>query len=82
MKYTIIKRTFEALCYPKGSAERSRLNEDPTTSEYMPSKKYLVQSPFLMSDGSKHPRQEFIYRDFTTKKLAEQYIELHQEVAL
>jgi hypothetical protein len=37
----IQRRTFEANKYPKGSPERNRLNEDPLTSEYMPSYRYI-----------------------------------------
>ncbi len=42
--YQVFKRTFEALQFAKGSAERSHLNEDALTSEYMPSYKYLVKT--------------------------------------
>jgi hypothetical protein len=41
----VIRRTFEAVNYPKGSEERTRLNGDPVTSEYLPS--YLYRT----SDG-------------------------------
>jgi len=37
-----IKRTFEALQYPKGSADRERLNLSWVTSEYLPSIKYGI----------------------------------------
>ena len=37
-----MKRTFEALNYPEGSAERRELNRSALTSEYMPSHKYCV----------------------------------------
>ncbi len=37
----IVKRTFEAAQYPKGSPERARLNENVSTSEYSKSQKYL-----------------------------------------
>lgn len=40
----LIKRTFEALKYPKGSPERIKLNEKSETSEYMPSYKYDVET--------------------------------------
>jgi hypothetical protein len=36
------RRTFEARKYPKGSPERIKLNENPLTSEYMTSYKYLL----------------------------------------
>jgi hypothetical protein len=38
----IVKRTFEAKKYPKGSEERIKLNESAITSEYMPSYKYCI----------------------------------------
>ena len=38
----VIRRTFEAAKYPKGSDERTRLNCDARTSEYMPSYRYLT----------------------------------------
>ena len=40
--YTVKKRTFEALNYPKDSAQRKKLNESAVTSEYMPSYKYVL----------------------------------------
>lgn len=43
----VIKRTFEAKKYPKGSPERARLNLHTETSEYYPSRKYCV----IYSDG-------------------------------
>lgn len=45
MTGTVHKRTFEAKNHPKGSPERARLNEDPRTSEYMPSYRYVVIGP-------------------------------------
>ena len=39
----IIKRTFEALKYPKGSAEREKLNEEIETSEYLEDEKYILE---------------------------------------
>ena len=38
----IVRRTFEALKYPKGLVERARLNLESRTSEYMPSYRYAV----------------------------------------
>lgn len=43
MKTEIIKRTFEAKKYPKGSEERKSLNLKAETSEYMTSQKYLLR---------------------------------------
>ena len=51
----VYRRTFEALKYPKGSAQRSELNKDWLTSEYMPSHKYGVRN-----DDSSHT--PFTYR--------------------
>ena len=46
-----VRRTFEALKFPKGHPERARLNEDWLTSEYMPSHGYGVRN----DDGSHLP---------------------------
>lgn len=51
----VVKRTFEALKHPKGSAERSQLNLDWLTSEYLPGHKYGVRE----DDGTHTP---FTYR--------------------
>lgn len=42
MNMKIKCRTFEALKYPKGSAERDKLNLNSLTSEYMPSYPYVI----------------------------------------
>jgi hypothetical protein len=55
----VIRRTFDALKFPKGSAERDRLNLDWRTSEYMPSHRYGI----VENDGAKTP--------FTFRKKAE-----------
>jgi len=57
----IVKRTFEAKQYPKGSSERTRLNESWITSEYMPSYRYGL----INDDGTKTPWS------FRTKQEAE-----------
>lgn len=44
-KIEIFKRTFDALKYLKGSAERNELNKNIITSEYMKSYKYAVVGP-------------------------------------
>ena len=51
----IVKRTFDALKLPRGSAERERANSDWLTSEYMPSHRYGLRE----DDGSHTP---FTYR--------------------
>jgi hypothetical protein len=45
----VVRRTFEAAKFPKGSPERVALNGDWLTSEYMPSYKYGL----LEDDGTK-----------------------------
>lgn len=45
----VVRRTFEAAKFPKGSADRERLNLDWLTSEYMPSYRYGVRN----DDGTK-----------------------------
>ena len=58
MKYTVHKRTFEALKYPKGSPERIKLNEDNITSEYMTSYKFALKGPNLSTSfKTKHEAQ-------------------------
>lgn len=47
----IVKRTFEAAKFPKGSEERTRLNADWLTSEYMTSYRYGLRN----DDGSHTP---------------------------
>ena len=61
----VVRRTFEALKFSKGSPERDRLNQDWITSEYLPSYRYGVRN----DDGSKTP---FTYR---TKAEAEEKAE-------
>jgi hypothetical protein len=53
-----VKRTFEARNYPIGHPDRTRLNLDWLTSEYMPSYRYGVRE----DDGAYTP---FIYRTKT-----------------
>jgi hypothetical protein len=55
----VIRRTFEAANHPKGSDERARLNEDPATSEYMPSYRWLA------ADGT----------SYRTRSLAQAYVD-------
>lgn len=71
----LVKRTFEAEKYPKDSEERARLNLDGATSEYMHSHRYMVHKPFLMSDGTPHPRQKYIDYHFRTKTEAQAKLE-------
>jgi hypothetical protein len=71
----VLRRTFAASGYAKGSPERTQLNLDGLTSEYLPSYRYIVRRPFVMSDGTLHP-QKRIDDHFRTKaealvKLAE-----------
>jgi len=43
----VVRRTFEAAKYPKGSPERAELNKSWRTSEYMTSHRYGVEgTPF------------------------------------
>jgi hypothetical protein len=66
----LMKRTFAARNYPQGSEDRARLNLTALHSEYMPSQPYLVREPFLMSDGTPHPRQQYIETCYRTKTQA------------
>lgn len=70
MKYEILKRTFKALNYPRGSIERKNLNTDVLTSEYYTTNKWLLRVPFIMSDDTPHPTQKYLDYDFKTKKEA------------
>lgn len=71
--HQIIRRTFEAAKHPKGSAERSALNCDAATSEYLPSYRYILRKPALMSDGTQNPSQRFHDLTFRTKADAVAY---------
>jgi hypothetical protein len=51
----VVKRTFTALNYEKGSLERAALNKDWLTSEYMPSHRYGVR-------GNNGEHTPFTYR--------------------
>jgi len=73
MTVEVLRRTFFANQHPKGSPQRARLNLDTLTSEYMPSYRYIARQPFILSDGSTHPRQPFIDRAFRTKAQAEAF---------
>ena len=63
----LIKRTFEAKKYPKGSAQRKKLNMDARTSEYMTSEKYRVITRVKFAHGGIGELEE----NFRTKTLAE-----------
>ena len=67
----VYRRTFEAKKYPKGSAERARLNGSPLTSEYRPFRRYVVRSLNLMDDGTEHPTQPFSHDTYRTRAEAE-----------
>ncbi len=47
----VFRRTFAARTHPPGSAERTRLNNDARTSEYMPSYRYML----VANDGTPTP---------------------------
>lgn len=49
--YSVFKRTFEAKNHPKGSKERTKLNSDNITSEYMPSHKYSIKGDNLSTSA-------------------------------
>lgn len=72
------RRTFEAAQHGKESEERARLNRDALTSEYMPSHRYIVKEPALMSDGRQNPTQQFFNHTFRTKGEAEAFITTKQ----
>lgn len=63
-EYTVIRRTFEAKKHPKGSPERTRLNMDAVTSEYLPSYRYqVVGRRFGSAFRTKAEAQAFIDRE-------------------
>jgi len=60
IKFNIVKRTFEALKYPKGSEERKLLNISAVTSEYMTSYKYVaITDGFSKSCKTKSDAEQF-----------------------
>lgn len=63
INYRVLRRTFEAAKYPKGSEERSKLNLDSYTSEYYTSMKYELR---WETDNYPYPHK----RQFRTKKEA------------
>ena len=65
-KYYLVKRTFIAESYPKGSKERQELNDNAGTSEYMPSYKWLI-------DTHDENNKIISSRQFKTKKQAKQF---------
>ncbi len=73
MNATVHRRTFEAAKHPAGSPERARLNLSALTSEYMTGTPYLARYPFVMSDGTPHPTQSHISREFRTRKAAQDF---------
>lgn len=66
----VIRRTFEAARYPKGSPARDRLNASPVTSEYLRGSAYVLRRPALSSDGLFLP-QRFHFNTYRTKAEAE-----------
>lgn len=58
----IIKRTFEANKYPKGSQNKIKLNEEILTSEFQPQYKYILEV------GS------YQLKAFKTKQEAKEYL--------
>lgn len=81
MKVEVVRRTFEAAKHPKKSAERARLNEDAITSEYLPSHRYAIRYPFIMSDGRQNPIQPFMTHTYHTKAEAERDAEYQTKLA-
>jgi hypothetical protein len=49
--FLIVRRTFEAANFPKGSAQRAKLNESNMTSEYMTSYKWAIIGENLSSSA-------------------------------
>ena len=49
--YSVFKRTFEAKKHPKSSQERTNLNSDNITSEYMTSYKYSIKGDNLSTSA-------------------------------
>ena len=66
VKWEIVKRTFEANKFPKGSTARKKLNKNPITSQYSPSDKFIVYK-----DGRR-------FDSYRTKKMAQFAISLRK----
>lgn len=79
IKTEILKRTFEALEYPKGSAERAKLNENSLTSEYMTSHKYEAKIHYPETET--HTEVTFS-QSFRTKSEAQDYVESKKSTPL
>jgi hypothetical protein len=54
-KFKIVRRTFEAFKYPRGSIERNKLNKSSFTSEFARKNKFLVV------DENNKPLKSFRY---------------------
>jgi hypothetical protein len=61
--WTVVRRTFEAKKYPKGSEDRARLNRDGLTSEYMPSYRYALcdRGAYFMAYPTKGEAEQEAY---------------------
>jgi hypothetical protein len=71
MKTEVLRRTFEAENYPKGSPERIKLNEKALTSEYMHSMKYIAR---IYLEANENMNEVIHKREFRTKAEAEEWI--------
>ena len=74
LNYKIVKRKFTALNYPKGSTNRAKLNNNPLTSEYMTSYKYIVIGRVRFSHGGIAK----INQSVRSKKEGKEFIEFYK----
>jgi hypothetical protein len=66
---SVMKRTFKALEFPKGTPERVRLNADAFTSEYLTGEPWVVEEHY--TDGRK------VSHTFRTKTAARMWLDSH-----
>jgi len=72
----IHRRTFEAKNFPRGSRERIELNESSLTSEYEPSRRFIVERYYAKTATHRaHIRSECA----ETRKQAEEIKRLYEE---
>ena len=75
----VVRRLFSAANHPPESPARAQLNRDVFTSEYMPSYRYMIRAPFLMSDGSVNPVQPTIDHTFRSRTEAKFWLRKHRK---
>ena len=72
-KFEVLKRTFYAKQFPKGSKDRELLNCHTLTSEYSPSKKYVF---YIHKEETERSLAHSLSYTYATKQEAEQHLKM------